>query len=412
MSGPEIHGHPLPALEPISRKSFQRLLEISTRLNSTLHLNELLSLVINVATELTDTERASILLVDRKTETLHFAASTDSRVPADIAVPLDSSIAGWVVSHGRSVVSNDVQSDKRFYTSVDLRLGLVTRTMLAVPLVTNDKAIGALEVLNKRNDVPYTGHDLALLEALASQATVAITNASLFSQSDLLAEIMHEIRTPLMAISAASEMLNRSGLAEDKQQDLVQMIQRESGRLAKMTGDFLEFARLDSGRERLAREPVDLGVLISEVVQISQSHAIERNIGIDLRMPDDLGAARDGLRLTGDSGRLKQVFLNLVNNASKYNLDNGKIVISAEKGEGEISVSVADTGPGIDAEDIAHLFERFYRIPGSEKVSEGSGMGLAIAKKIVDEHNGRIEVTSVLGEGSTFTVRLPLSGVE
>jgi signal transduction histidine kinase len=409
MSGPNVQGHPLPAFEPISRKSFQQLLEISTRLSSTLHLDELLSLVMEVATELTATQRASILLVDRKTGMLQFAASTGRHVPADIDVPLDNSIAGWVVCNGRPVISSDVQSDDRFYATVDQKLGLVTRTMLAVPLIANGKVIGALEVLNKQDDAAYTGHDVALMEALASQSAVAIMNASIFNQSDLLAEIMHEVRTPLMAISAASELLKRPSLPKDKQGDLINMIRRESQRLSKMTGDFLEFARLESGRERLAMEHVDLAAVISEVAQMGHSQAVERNISIELDLPDDLLAAADEMTLIGDSNRLKQVFLNLVSNATKYNVDNGRIVISAERVGREVRVSVADTGLGIGDEDVEHLFERFYRIPGSEKVSEGSGMGLAIAKKIVDEHNGRVEVSSALGEGSTFTVCLPLS---
>jgi signal transduction histidine kinase len=113
--------------------------------------------------------------------------------------------------------------------------------------------------------------------------------------------------------------------------------------------------------------------------------------------------------LIGDSDRLKQVLLNLVSNATKYNVDGGRITIDAQVDGDEIVVSVADTGRGIAEEDIEHLFERFYRIPGSEEFSEGSGMGLAIAHKIVEELGGRVDVASVLGEGTTFTIRLPIS---
>jgi GAF domain-containing protein len=171
-----------------------RLLEISTRLSSTLHLDNLLSLIMDVATELTNTEAASILLLDESSNQLHFAASTGNTMPQDIVVPLDRSIAGWVVQNGRYLIIDDVQTDQRFFASVDQDTQFQTQTMLAIPLHTSDKVIGALEVINKRGGQAYTEQDVALMEALASQAAVAIVNARLFEQSDLLAEIMHELK--------------------------------------------------------------------------------------------------------------------------------------------------------------------------------------------------------------------------
>jgi signal transduction histidine kinase len=112
----------------------------------------------------------------------------------------------------------------------------------------------------------------------------------------------------------------------------------------------------------------------------------------------------------GDADRLKQVLLNLVSNATKYNRENGRILISASRQADEVQIDVADTGPGISPEDLEHLFERFYRIPGSES-AEGSGLGLSVAQKIVEEHNGRIKVTSTVGEGTTFTIYLPVTAV-
>jgi signal transduction histidine kinase len=396
-------------LEAISPQNLQRLLQISIRLSSTLHLKELLSLVMEVATELTDTETASILLVDRKTGQLHFVASTRGTVPTDTVVPLDNSIAGWVVRHGRSLVLSDVQTDNRFYANVDKDLEFVTRSMLAVPLVTNQGTIGALEVLNKRNNAAYSGQDVTMMEALASQSAVAIMNAHLFHQSDLLAEIMHEIKTPIMAISAASELLHRPDVPAEKHSELVRMIKRESTRLSNLTRDFLDFARLESGRAHLSREPVDLGEIVQDVVNLTQSQAAERQITIETAIDPALRAADSSLAPVGDRDRLKQVLLNLVSNAIKYNKENGRIIISAQVGDdNEIKLSVADTGRGIDPQDLDHLFERFYRVPGSEGVSEGSGLGLAVAQKIAVEHGGRIEVASTPGEGTTFTVFLPL----
>jgi signal transduction histidine kinase len=400
----------IPSAEAISPESFEKLLEISTRLSSTLQLDELLALVMEVATELTDTQKASILLVDKKTGQLHFAASKGDEVPDGVVVPLDNSIAGWVVRHGRSVILSDVQSDSRFFAEVDSDENFVTRSMLAVPLVTSKGTIGALEVLNKQDGAAYTAQDVALMEALASQSAVAILNAHLFHQSDLLAEIMHELKTPLMAISAASELLTRPELPAEKHQELIHMVKLETVRLSKMTKDFLDFARLESGRVKLANEPVVVRQVIQDVISMTQPQAAERGIEIVAELAPSLPNGDSPYQLVGDADRLKQVLLNLVSNAIKYNVENGRITLAAHREGQEISLSVRDTGPGISEEDMTHLFERFYRIPGSEG-AEGSGLGLSIANKIVEEHNGRIEVSSTLGVGTTFTVVLPVSKI-
>ncbi|HID52717.1 MAG TPA: GAF domain-containing sensor histidine kinase [Anaerolineae bacterium] len=402
---------PTPAdLKVISAAQLHRLLEISRSLSLIHRLDELLAMVMEVSTELTNTETASILLVDATTEQLHFVASTHGVVPQNMVVPLENSIAGWVVRHGRSIILDDVQSDRRHYANVDEDLSFTTRSMLAVPLITNQGTIGVLEVINKQGDESYTSQDVALMEALASQSAVAILNAHLFHQSDLLAELMHEVKTPLMAITAASELLSHPKLPPEKHGDLIGMIQRESNRLAKMTRDFLDFARLESGRATLERLPVDIVQVIEDVVAISRSQAEERGIEIITDLGPDLPTPESNPALIGDADRLKQVLLNLTSNATKYNVDNGRITITCRQNNAKtVQLSVADTGPGIVPQDLEHLFERFYRIPGSQ--AEGSGLGLSVAQKLVEEHNGRIEVDSILGQGTKFTVTLPLTAV-
>jgi signal transduction histidine kinase len=408
-----FHGHEFGGqaiAEALGPARLQRLLEISTRLSSTLRLSELLSLVMDVSTELTNTEAASILLVDRVSGQLHFVASTSGMVPENTAVPLDGSIAGWVVRHGRSLIIDDVRQDDRHYANVDEDLSFKTRSMLAVPLMTPKGVIGALEVLNKRDGRAYTSQDVALMESLASQSAVAIVNAHLFNQSDLLAEVMHEIKTPLMAINSAAELLSRPEVPVERHGQLIAMIKRESQRLSKMTRDFLDYARLESGRTRLEMTPVAVAQVVDEVMHISQSQAAERGITIEVQCAPELPTESSNPALLADRDRLKQVLLNLVSNATKYNKDNGRITITAQLVQNELHIGVADTGPGISPQDLEHLFERFYRIPGSER-RDGSGLGLSVAQKIAEEHHGRIEVASTVGEGTTFTVCLPLTAV-
>jgi signal transduction histidine kinase len=398
-----------PSLAEITHESLEKLLDISTRLSSTLQLNELLNLVMDVSTQLTNTEAASILLVDQRSGQLHFVASSGSSVPENTVVPLDNSIAGWVVRNGRSIILDDVQTDDRFYANVDKDLAFHTSSMLAVPLITNKGVIGCLEVINKKDDDHYSSQDVAVLEALASQSAVAILNARLFSQSDLLAEIMHELKTPLMAITTASELLARPELPENKRADVVTMIQRETKRLSRMTKEFVDFARLESGRMQLKLAPVDLNDVVADVERLSRAQAEARPVELVIDCASDLPGVSDSPSLLGDRDRLQQVLLNLVSNGIKYNRDNGRLAIIGRRQDDHVYLAVADNGQGIAPEAVEHLFDRFYRVPGSEGKAEGSGLGLAITQKIVEEHNGRISVDSILGEGTTFTIELPLS---
>ena len=398
-----------PSLAEINHESLEKLLEISTRLSSTLQLDELLSLVMEVATTLTNTEASSILLLDQNSGQLHFVASSGSFVPENTAVPLDSSIAGWVVRNGRSLILDDVQTDDRFYANVDKDLQFHTSSMLAVPLMSHKGVIGCLEVLNKLDGHHYSSQDVAILEALASQSAVAIINARLFSQSDLLAEIMHEVKTPLMAITTASELLARPELPANKREDVVAMIQRESKRLSRMTKEFVDFARLETGRMSLKMEPVALSEIITDVVGLSLAQAEARPVELVVDCAADLPGVADAPCLMADRDRLQQVLLNLVSNGIKYNRENGRLAIIGRREQEYVYLAVADTGQGIAPDAVDRLFERFYRVPGSEGKAEGSGLGLAIAKKIVEQHNGRISVTSVLEKGTTFTIELPLS---
>lgn len=386
-------------LAVVEATQLKRLIEIAIQLSSTLELKQLLHLVIHSVVELTETEVASILLMDKQTGELHFVAATNETRVHNVVVPLNS-IAGWIVLNGKPLILEDVQSDPRFYAGVDDVIGFRTRSLLGVPLMNKGEVIGVLEAINKHHDKPFSEQDAALLMALASQAAVAIENARLFQQSDLIAEILHEFKTPLMTIIAASEMLQQGRLPEETNRQLIGMVYQESGRLSQMTRDFLDWAHLESGRMHLAQENVEIP-LIGDVIQATQAGAAGMNVTITSALPPDTPP------LIGDRERLRQVLLNLVTNAIKYNRRGGQVRITVSQQEQELLLSISDSGHGIPAAHLPHLFERFYRVPGNEGI-EGSGLGLSISQKIVQEHGGQIEVRSREGEGSTFTCRLPL----
>ena len=384
-------------------KHLKRILEVTRDLNSTLDLQKQLKKIQDVATELTQTEVASIFLRDKKTSELFFFAATGEAAEKlkKIAVPMDASIAGWVVSTGLPANVNGAQSDERRYEKTDEEAQFITRSLLAVPLITQGKIIGALEVLNKIGDRSFTDEDLELLTTVAAQAAVAIEKARLFAQSDLISEVVHELRTPMTSIIGYSQMLTVEGIPESTKKQFMETIHREASRLGQMVNDFLDWARLESGRVRLASAPVDVRRLVADTVLVIKPQAQKRGIEVGQAVPEG------NLIVTGDEARLKQVLVNLASNGVKYNKDDGRLDFIVRKEGDQISISVRDTGVGIPEESLPKLFDRFYRVPGTENVVRGTGLGLCISKSLVEAHNGEMEVDSTAGLGTTFTILLP-----
>jgi len=378
-------------------------MDIAKDLSSTLDLDTLLNSITQAAADVTNAKDASILLYDEGNDDLYFQASTnlDSRLMIGLRVPVDGSIAGAIVTKKKPVIVGNVKDDPRHYDDISKVSKYKTESLLGIPLITKNKVIGVLEVLNKRDGV-FTLVDQDLLTALGSQAAVAIENARFFLQADLIAEMVHELRTPLAGINTASHLLMRPEVSEMQRANLVEMILKETNRLSEMTTSFLDLARLESGRSPMKVDQVDLTQLLSEVHDIMSGRIEEQGLELEWDVPDDLP------HFQGDVDKIKQVALNLVSNAIKYNRPGGKIQVGSSSGKNKISFWVSDEGPGISSKHIDSLFHKFFRIPGSDQYTKGTGLGLSIVKKIVDSHQGSIEVDSEVGKGSTFRVTLPV----
>ncbi|MCI0709287.1 MAG: GAF domain-containing sensor histidine kinase [Chloroflexi bacterium] len=383
---------------------YERLMEISRQLNSTLDVMTLLSQIISAATELTNTEQASILLIEPNTGELRFTASSNLSAGAmeSVPVPMDGSLAGWVATHGEPVLVEDTRNEKRFFSQADQVFNFNTRNLLGVPMTARGRIIGVVEAINKVDDEPWTEDDVNTLSTLAGQAAIAIENARLFQQSDFIAEMVHELRTPLAALKASTSLLLRPQLEEDRRTDIIKTMQSETDRLSRLATDFLDLARLESGRTRLERSEFDIYALASESLEVVRHQADERNISLNI----------DGetLHCLGDRSKLKQVLLNLLTNAIKYNNDNGDIHVQIEEDDADptlIRIGVRDTGPGISEEHQQRMFEKFFRIPSTSQTVQGTGLGLVIAKRIVEAHGGTMWLESELGEGTTFFFTVP-----
>lgn len=392
--------------EGLMLERYERLIEISQQLNSTLDLGTLLKKIISAAKELTDTEAASIMLIDPGTGDLRFeiASNIAPQDMEDIVIP-KSSIAGWVAMHGEPRVIDDVTQEPTWSQRVDDTIEFQTRSILAVPLRTHTKIIGVLEGINKVGGEKWSEYDINTLTTLASQAAVAIENARLFQQSDFIAEMVHELRTPLAALKASTVLLLRPELPEGKRVDIINTMQSETERLTRLTSEFLDLARLESGRARLEMGRFDLYKLLEESVDVVLPQANDKNVSVTID--------EEKFTANADRGKVKQVLLNLLTNAIKYNREGGEIHIRTQATQaGETSmvqVAVQDTGYGISKEHQKHMFEKFYRVSDTAGFTQGTGLGLAIAKHIIEAHGGQIHLESEQGVGSTFAITIPVA---
>ena len=382
--------------------SYLRLIEISRDLASTLDLDTLLEDIVRASADITHAEAASILLYDDTSRQLYFQVATNIDEPTmrGLVVPLEKSIAGWIVTNRKSVRIDDAHKDLRFFSDVEQTIGYSTKSLLGIPLITKNKVVGVLEVLNKKRG-KFTDPDESMLTVLCAQAAVAIENARLFQQSDLIAEFVHELRTPLASLSTATYLLLRPEMSREQRDQIVNNIHSETLRLNSLASSFLDLARLESGRVQFRKTRFSVADLLYECRDVMMTKAQETDIQIRVDVPNDMPL------MEADRDKIKQVLLNLMSNAIKYNRPNGSVIVTGNFTENDQSMIIQDTGVGIPEESIPHLFEKFYRVREHEAKASGTGLGLSICKQIVQGHNGRIEVKSKMGVGTSFTVHIP-----
>ncbi len=251
--------------------------------------------------------------------------------------------------------------------------------------------------------IPYNGpptDEIGQLMTAFNQTLSRLEN--LFNtQRRFITDVGHELRTPLTVIKGNVDLMRRMACADVESMD---SIENETNRLTRLVGDLLLLAQAESGKIPLANDLVEMDSLVLEALNQMRVLAKDR---LKLKLGDF-----DQVLVCGDKDRLKQVLINLIGNAIKYTPDGGEVVVGLSKDDERARITVSDNGPGIPTEDLPHLFERFYRGEKSRtrtRDGKGFGLGLSIAYWIIHNHNGRLEVSSVEGKGTTFSIRLPLA---
>lgn len=256
------------------------------------------------------------------------------------------------------------------------------------------------------NPVPPSGPREVQDLAQAFNSMIRRVDNSQRSQRDFVANVSHELKTPLTSIQGfAQALLDNTADSPEARKQAAQIIYDEAGRMRRMALDLLDLARLEAGTADLNMSPVDAGVLLRGTAEKFSLQAQKANVDLHVNVPNDLPA------LIGDGDRLAQVFTNLVDNALKFTPANGRVVLSARSAGAWMEVEVADSGVGVESEALPRLFDRFYQADPSRAGGEGhgAGLGLAIAREIAQAHGGKIGVRSSVGHGTTFTIHLPLA---
>jgi two-component system OmpR family sensor kinase len=283
--------------------------------------------------------------------------------------------------------------------------GIVVWFTLGQTLKPLEAITETVEQINRADDlsrrIPYQGPEDDEIGNLVGSfnQTLERLEALFTSQQRLLADVSHELRTPLTVIKGNADLMRRMKSLDEES---LASIDQEAGRLTRLVGGLLLLAQAESGKLALNMKRVELDLLLTEVFQ---EMSILAGNKVHLRLNEI-----DQVYVNGDRDRLKQVFINLVANAIQYTPQGGDIFLSLEKIGEQARIIIRDTGPGIPAEDLPHIFERFYRAEKSRTRREtaGFGLGLSIANWIVERHGGRIEVNSQERKGTTFAIWLPL----
>ena len=405
--------------------------DVGQAVSSTLDLQTVLSTIVGHAVQLSGTDSGVIYEYDEAREEFHLRAShrmEEELVEALRAEPIrlgEGGTTGQAAANRAPVQVADILDDQQYAVrrirSILARLGY--RSVLAVPFLLEQRIMGALTVY-RREPGSFVQEVVNLLQTFATQSVLAIQNARLFREiedksrqietanrhkSEFLANMSHELRTPLNAIIGFSEVLGERMFGElnEKQAEYTDDILSSGRHLLSLINDILDLSKVEAGRMELEVTTFHLPDAIENAITLirerASRHAIKLNRVIDDRLGD----------FTGDERKVKQVLVNLLSNAVKFTPEGGQIKVEANLGDSAVIVSVTDTGIGIAPDDQEAIFEEFRQVGSNyAQKREGTGLGLALTRKFVELHGGKIWVESEVSKGSKFTFTLPKEGKE
>lgn len=402
-------------------KTLARFLEITRQLSTVTDLDIYMKSVLSAAAELTGSETACVLEYDETRQDFYYKYVPwfQSDTIKDARVPITESAAGWVFVQVKPIIIDNTNNDTVYYSKIDGTDDFKTTSLLGVPIILHEKPVGVFEVFNKQGGEQFSVDDVHVLESLASLAATAMQNNTLTKniqssqdqsreldrlKSEFIAITSHELRTPLGLILGYATFLRE--LIGKEFYEQVDAIIRSASRLKEIIENLSSVDNYQTGGATLRSRKVSMARIIEDVCASFRDMAASKNVAIKIQMDRS-----QDMWMDVDGSKIAIAVSNLVKNAITFVNDGGSIVIRAERQPDFIQVSVEDNGLGIPAKDLAHVFDRFYQVESHlTRRHGGMGLGLSVAKAMIEMHGGRIWVESMEGLQSTFTFLLPVNG--
>ena len=422
---------------------------ISQMFSSSLELDKVIETALEEIQRILNAFSTSIWLVEAEHDEIvcMHARGPGGANLVNTRLAIGQGLTGWAAEHNEVLIISDTWADARHHKQLNQRVKETSRSMISVPLRSKGQVIGVLNLTAPDVD-HFSNEDLRLLEPIAGVAAVAIENARLYTEaqaeiaerkraeaalleakeaadaanqakSKFLANMSHELRTPLNAILGFSYLLRHDENVSEDQQQHLNIINRSGEHLLTLINQVLDLSKIEAGRMTLDESPFNLPLLLKELSDLFQLRAEKKGLTLIFDSPPDLPQM-----LQGDEIKLRQVLINLLNNALKFTKEGSiRLSVSSKKLPGgldntslktdrNILFSVKDTGPGMTAEELERVFEAFVQTTSGREASEGTGLGLAISQRFVRLMGGTIHVDSAPGQGSTFSFTLPANTLE
>ncbi|MCI0707189.1 MAG: GAF domain-containing protein [Ignavibacteriae bacterium] len=379
----------------------QKLIEASKSINSTIDLEKLLGLILGAASKGIGADRGTVYLVDDlKGELWSKVAAGDGM--AEIRLPIGKGIAGHVAKTGEVINIPDAYADSRFNPEVDKSTGYRTRNMLCMPLKNKDgKIIGVFQLLNKAGG-SFDESDVEFIEALSAHASVAVENARqaqelvqserLSAVGRMASAIIHDIKNPMGTLRVYAQVMKKKSGNEEAAKLADEMI-RQVDRFVNMAQEILDFSR---GVSSTNMQDLDFAEVMNSVLDFIEKDLTKNNIQLIRK------AAFSGM-VKLDQDKMIRVFYNIASNARDAMPNGGSLTVVTAPNDGFVKVEFIDSGTGMPEEVKKRIFEPFV----THGKKHGTGLGMAIVKKVVDDHNGKIEIDSEMGKGTTIRIQIP-----
>jgi K+-sensing histidine kinase KdpD len=380
----------------------QKLIEASKIINSTLDLDKLLGLILDAAAQSIHADRGTLYIVDSVKKELWSKALQGTDM-VEIRLPVGKGISGYVAETGETVIIPDTYADPRFNPEIDKRSGYHTRNMLCMPMKNKDgKIIGVFQLLNKKEGC-FDKDDVSFIDALSAHASVAIENARMAQEmvqnerlsavGRMASVIIHDIKNPMGTLRVYAQVMKKKSGNEEAAKLADEMI-HQVDRFVNMTQEILDFTR---GISASNFKEMEFSTEMNSVLDFIEKDLEKNNIKL-VRDVNFKG------RVKMDQDKIVRVFYNVASNARDAMPEGGTLRVSTAEESGFVRIDFADTGTGMPEEVRNKIFEPFM----SYGKKHGTGLGMSIVKKVIDDHGGRVGIESEIGKGTTITIHLPV----